>query len=88
MMYSIKIFCCSMLGMCQYFVLFNIAAICIDYRAWMMIELVQSIGGMSLSGKKPKYSRKILNLSILCVLRITVVFLIYRQVLITMKVFY
>jgi hypothetical protein len=42
-------FCCSMLVMCQYFVLFNNAVICRDYTALMVTEGARSIGGMSLS---------------------------------------
>ena len=51
-------FCYSMLGMCQYFVLFNNAIICRDYTALMMTEWVRSIGGMSLSEENLNTRRK------------------------------
>ena len=42
-------FCCSMLDMCQYFVLFNNTVIGRDYTASIVTERVRSIGGMSVS---------------------------------------
>jgi len=40
-------FCCSMLDICQYFVLFKNAVICRDYTASMMTGRVRSFGGIS-----------------------------------------
>ena len=60
-------FCCIKLGICQYFVLFNNAVICRDYTASLMTGMSTEHWWNVTVWGKPKYSRKILKLSILCI---------------------